>query len=84
MIFPYSNYKFTIQYQVRVEVDIFSCNKINQSKSLIYVHGYNIPVIDDYGSELTREKNLSDVQKTTRLLPLHFYWFSMKKNHPDP
>ena len=53
------------QFQERVEVWIFACNKINQSPSLIYIHDYNIPDIEDYGSELKKEYNLLDVQKST-------------------
>ena len=50
-----------------VEVEIYAYDKINQSKGLIYIHNYNIPDIDDYGSELKKEYNLLDVQKSTRL-----------------
>ena len=48
-----------------VENDILACDKINQSKGLIYIHDYNIPVIDDYGNELKKEYNLIDVKKAT-------------------
>ena len=53
------------QFQERVEVEVFACDKINQSKGLIYIHDYNISEIDEYGSELMREYNLSDVQQVT-------------------
>ena len=49
------------QYNVRVEVEIFACNKINESKGLIYNHDYNIPDIDDYSSDLKKEYNFLDV-----------------------
>ena len=45
------------------EDKIFACNKINQSQGLIYIHGYNIPDIEDYGNELKKEYNLLDVKK---------------------
>ena len=48
-----------------VEVEIFACNKINQSNGLIYIHDYNIPDIDDFRTALQKEYNFSDVQKTT-------------------
>ena len=53
------------QYNERVEVEIFACDKINQSKGLIYIHDYNTPDIDDHASELKKEHNLSDVEKAT-------------------
>ena len=31
------------QFQETVEVEIFACNKINQSQGLIYIHYYKIP-----------------------------------------
>ena len=49
--------------QQRVEVEIIACDKINQSKGLIYIHDYDIPDIDDYASELKKEYSLADVQK---------------------
>ena len=36
------------------EVEKFACNKINQSKGLIYINVYNITDTDDYGSELKK------------------------------
>ena len=51
--------------QERVEVEIFACGKINESKDLIYIQDYNIPDIDDYDSELKKEYNLYDAQKAT-------------------
>ena len=59
------NSPYSPQFQERVEVEIFACDHINQSKGLIYIHDYNIPDIDDYGCELKKEYNLSDVQKAT-------------------
>ena len=38
------------QFQEGVEVEIFACDKINQCQGLIYIHDYNIPDIEDYGS----------------------------------
>ena len=32
---------------------------------LIYIHDYNIPDIEDFGSELKKEFNLLDVKKAT-------------------
>ena len=49
----------------RVEVETFACDKINQSKGLIYIHDCNIPDFDDYGSEVKKGYNLLDVQKVT-------------------
>ena len=46
-------------------VETFTCDKINQSKGLIYIHECKIPVIDDYDSELKQGYNISDVQKAT-------------------
>ena len=40
------------QLQGRVEVEIFACDKINQSQGFIYIHDYNIPDNDDYGNEI--------------------------------
>ena len=37
---------------------------MKQSKSQILFHDYNIPDVHDYGSELKREYNFLDVQKT--------------------
>ena len=56
---------YSPQFHVRVEVEIFACNKINQSKVLIFIPDYNIPDIDNYGSEKNKEYNLSDVLKAT-------------------
>ena len=53
------------QFQERVEVGIFACDKINQSHGLIYFNDYNIPEIEDYDSELKKEHNLLDVKKAT-------------------
>ena len=53
------------QFQERIEVEIFACNKINQSQGLIYIHDYNTPDIEDYSSELKKEYNLLDVKKET-------------------
>ena len=37
--------------------------RLNQPKpSLIYTHDYNIPDIEDYGSELKKEYNLLDLK----------------------
>ena len=44
------NYKV----QGTIEVEVLACDKINQSKSLIYIHDYNIPDIDEYCSELKK------------------------------
>ena len=38
------------QLQKIIEVEIFVCNKINQSKGQIFIHDYNIPDLDDYSS----------------------------------
>ena len=53
------------QFQEKVEVEIFACDKINQSKGLIYIRNYNIPDIDDYGSEPMEECKILYVQKAT-------------------
>ena len=53
------------QFRERVEVDIFACDNINQSQGLIYIDDYNIPDIEDYGSELENEYNFLEVQKAT-------------------
>ena len=87
-ILPTINSLFSPQFQERVEVEKFACDKINQSEDLIYTYDNNIPDIDDYGSELKKEYNLTDVQKTTRiktktLLLLHSYLLSKKKNPID-
>ena len=49
------------QFHERVEVEILTCNRTNQSHCLIYIHDYNIPDFEDYGSELKEEYNLLDV-----------------------
>ena len=49
----------------RVKVEIVACDKIDQSKCLIYIHDYIIPDIEYYGSELKKEYNLTYMQKTT-------------------
>ena len=54
-----------LQLQGRVEVEIFACDKINQSQGPIYILDYNIPVIEDYGTELKKKYNLLDVKKAT-------------------
>ena len=36
------------QFQEKVEVEIFACDKINQSQGLIYIYDYNILDIEDY------------------------------------
>ena len=59
-----------------VEVEIFVCNKINQSKGLIYIHESNIPDIDEYCSDLKKEHNLSDVQRTTWIQTQKHYFHS--------
>ena len=46
-----------------VEIEIFACDKINQSQGLIYIHDYNIPDIEDYDNELKEEYNLLDMKK---------------------
>ena len=51
--------------QERVEVEIFACDKINQSQGLIYILGYNIPDIEDYGRDLKKEYYLLQVKKAT-------------------
>ena len=63
------------QIQERVEVEIFPCDKVNQSQGMIYIYDYNIPDIKDYGSELKKEYNLffsipTDFQrkKTTEII----------------
>ena len=56
-IFPYIKSLFA-QNNERFEVEIMVCDKINQSKGLIYIHDY---------SKLNKEYNLLDVQKTTRI-----------------
>ena len=63
------------QFQERVEVEIFACDKMNQSQGLIYIHDCNIPDIEDYGSELKKEYNLIDVKKsnTDKNHKHHFY-----------
>ena len=43
---------------------MFAWNKIKQGKGLIYIHDYNIPDIYGYYSNLKKEYNLSDVQKS--------------------
>ena len=53
------------QFQERVEVETFACDKINESKGLIYIHNYNIPYIEEHGSKQKEEYNLLDVQKQT-------------------
>ena len=53
------------QYQERVEVEEFVCNKVNQSKGLIYIQDFNILDIDDYDSERKKENDLWDIQKVT-------------------
>ena len=52
------------QFQEKTEVEIFACDKINQNQGLIYIHDYNIPHIEDYGSELKKEYNLLDVKRS--------------------
>ena len=42
---------------------MFAYDKINQTEGLIYIHDYNIPDIEGYGSELKKEYNLLDVKK---------------------
>ena len=53
------------QFQERVEVEIFACDKIYQNHALIYINDYKIPDIDDYSSEL-KKFNLLDVKKATQ------------------
>ena len=57
--------EFAIQFSNEKESKflptIKSSDKINQSKGLIYIHDYKIPDTDDYGIELKKEYNLSDV-----------------------
>ena len=60
----------------RVKVEIFACEKISRSECLVYIHDYNIPEIDDYGSELKEEYNLSDKQKAT--------WIKTKNTTSNP
>ena len=57
------------QYLERVEVEIFSYDKINQSKGLIYIQDYKNLDIDDFGRELKKKYNPSEVQKATWLKP---------------
>ena len=57
----------SLQFQEGVVVEIFACHKNNQSQGLVYIHDYNIPDIEDYGSELKKEYNLLDVKKATRI-----------------
>ena len=45
----------------KVEVEIITCYKINQSEGLINIHDYNIPDIDDFGSKLKKELDHSYV-----------------------
>ena len=35
------------QFHERVDIETFACNKINQSKGLVYIRDYNIPDIED-------------------------------------
>ena len=51
------------QFQERVEVEIFACNKINQSQGLNYINEYNVPDIEGCDSELKKKFNFLDVQK---------------------
>ena len=62
-----SNYNITTFSTIpkKVEVEIFACDKINQSQGLIYIRDYNMPGIEDCGSELKKEYNLLDEQKET-------------------
>ena len=60
----------------RVEVENFACDKINQNKGLVYIHDYNIPDIEDYGSELKKEYNLLDVQNATWIKTKKLYLYS--------
>ena len=53
------------QFLEKVEVEILTCDKINQIQGLIYIHDHNVLDINDYGSELRKEYNLLDVQKAT-------------------
>ena len=39
-----------------VEVEIVAYHKTNQSQGPIYIHDYNIPDIEEYGSELMKER----------------------------
>ena len=72
----------------RVEVEIFACNKINQSVGLIYIQDNNIPDIEEHGSELKKEYNLLDVKKATRIktkniAPTPLLLTFKEKNHRD-
>ena len=51
------------QYNAMIQVEIFTCDKINQSKGLIYIQNCNIPDNDEYCCELKKEYNLSDMIK---------------------
>ena len=52
------------QFQERIEVELFACDKINQSQCPIYINEYNIPDIKDYGRELKEKYNILDVKIT--------------------
>ena len=49
------------QFQERVKVEIFACNKVYWTQGLIHIHEYNITDIDDCGWELKKEYSLSDL-----------------------
>ena len=71
------------QFQERFLVEIFACDKINQSQGLINI--YNIPDIENYSGELKKVHNLqyvkkSNLDKDQKLLLLHSYWLSKKKH----
>ena len=38
------------QFKERFEVEVYACDKINQSQGLIYIYDYNIPDIENYDS----------------------------------
>ena len=56
---------YSSRFQERFQVEIFACDKINQSKGLMYIHDCNIPDIDEYDCELKKQHNFFDVQKAT-------------------
>ena len=53
------------QCQESVEVEMFACDKTNQSQGMINIHDYNISDIEDYSRELKIQYNLLDVKKAT-------------------
>ena len=47
---------YTVQEKCRIE--IFACDKINQSKGLIIIHDCNTPYVNEYYSDLMKDYNL--------------------------